>query len=67
MKNEVNHNLIGVQKNEKKHLFIKKENIQSFSNKEKELTLKDKKEIEQDENIILKSSLLSEKLNELKK
>ncbi|WP_339020171.1 lipoprotein [Spiroplasma endosymbiont of Atherix ibis] len=67
MKNEVNQNLIGIQENEKKYLFIKKDNIKLFSNKAKELTLKDKKDIDHDENIILSSKILAEKLNELKK
>ncbi|AUB31757.1 lipoprotein [Spiroplasma floricola] len=67
IKNEVMQNLIGIQESEKKHLFIKKDKITAFSNKEKELTLKDKKDIEYDENLILNSTLLAQKLNELKK
>ncbi|AUB31640.1 lipoprotein [Spiroplasma floricola] len=67
IKKEVMQNLIGIQENEKKHLFIKKDNIIAFSNKEKELTLKDKKDIEHDENLILNSTLLAQKLKELKK
>ncbi|AUB31758.1 hypothetical protein [Spiroplasma floricola] len=67
IKKEVMQNLIGVQESEKKHLFIKKDKIKDFTNKEKELTLKDKKDIENDENLILNSTLLAQKLNELKK
>ncbi|WP_339021215.1 hypothetical protein [Spiroplasma endosymbiont of Atherix ibis] len=67
IKNEVSQNFIGLPETEKNYLFIKKENIIAYSNKEQEITLENKKQIENDENIILRSKLLEEKLNELKK
>ncbi|AUB31591.1 lipoprotein [Spiroplasma floricola] len=67
MKSEVIGNLIGLQETEKNYLFIKKDNIIAFSNKEKDITAENKKQIENDENLILRSKLLAEKLNELKK
>ncbi|AUB31697.1 lipoprotein [Spiroplasma floricola] len=67
MKNEVIQNLIGLQETENNYLFIKKDNIIAFSNKEKDITPENKKQIENDENLILRSKLLAEKLNELKK
>ncbi|WP_339020333.1 lipoprotein [Spiroplasma endosymbiont of Atherix ibis] len=67
MKIEVIQNLIVLSETEKNYLFIKKDNIKAFSNREKEITFENKKQIENDENLILKSKLLAEKLNELKK
>ncbi|AUB31762.1 lipoprotein [Spiroplasma floricola] len=67
IKIEVLQNLIGLQETEKNYSFIKKDNILKFSNKETEITAKNKNEINSDESKILKLDLLAEKLNELKK
>ncbi|WP_339021727.1 hypothetical protein [Spiroplasma endosymbiont of Atherix ibis] len=67
IKNEVLQNLIGLEENEKNYLFIKKDNILKFSNKEANITQKNKNEINNDESKILKFDLLKQKLNELKK
>ncbi|AUB31618.1 lipoprotein [Spiroplasma floricola] len=64
---EVFSQLIGLSETEKNHLFIKKENIKTYSKKETEIKPENKKEIENDINVILKAKLLEEKLNELKK
>ncbi|AUB31619.1 lipoprotein [Spiroplasma floricola] len=64
---EVFSQLIGLAETEKNHLFIKKDNIKTYSKKENEIKAENKKQIENDINVILKTKLLEEKLNELKK